>query len=157
MAEAITSRLMELETDIRYQEYATGTEPEYQYTAGTRPILISAPHGAAHTRDGSSKDEDEYTAGMARLLGERTNAHILYARRKSATDPNAYPCAPYKKYLQEIISKNQIRFVIDLHGAKDSTGNPGDRSVIYLMIWRSGLYSNPEPYDSLVYFASGLI
>jgi hypothetical protein len=111
---------MELETDIRYQEYATETEPEYRYTAGTRPILISAPHGAAHTRNGNSKDEDEFTAGMARLVGELTSAHVLDSRRKYATDPNADSIAPYKKYLQEIISKNQIRFVIDLHGAKDS-------------------------------------
>jgi phage replication-related protein YjqB (UPF0714/DUF867 family) len=121
MAEAIISRLMELETDIQYQEYATETEPEYRYSAGTRPIMISAPHGAAHTRNGISKDEDEFTAGMARLLGERTSAHVLYSRRKSATDPNADPIAPYKKYLQEIIQKNQIEFVIDLHGAKDSS------------------------------------
>jgi hypothetical protein len=103
MAEAIISRLMELETDIRYQEYAT--EPEYRYSAGTRPILISAPHGAAHTRNGNSKDEDEFMAGMARLLGERTSAHVLYSRRISATDPNTDPIAPYKKYLHEIIQK----------------------------------------------------
>lgn len=115
--EEITSRLIELENDVRYQELASETEPEYRYIAGKVPILISAPHGAVHTRDGKPKEEDEYTAGFARLLGEKTNAHVLYARRRSSTDPNADPRALYKKHLEEIISGNKIRFVIDLHGA----------------------------------------
>ena len=115
--EDITSRLKELENDVRYQELANETEPEFRHIAGKLPILISAPHGAVHTRDGKSKEEDEYTAGLAQLLGERTNAHVLYSRRKSATDPNVDPQAPYKKFLEEILSSNKIRFVIDLHGA----------------------------------------
>lgn len=113
----ILTRLIELENDVRYQEFASETEPEFKYIAGKVPVLISAPHGAVHTRDGKPKEEDEYTAGFAQLLGQITNAHILYSRRKSATDPNADPQAPYKKYLQEIVSENKIRFVIDLHGA----------------------------------------
>lgn len=117
-AEIIT-QLIELENDVRYQEFASKTEPEYLYIAGKVPVLISAPHGAVHTRDGKLKDEDEYTAGIARLLGERTNGHVLYSRRKSVTDPNADSQAPYKKDLQEIISKNKIKFVIDLHGANE--------------------------------------
>ncbi len=96
----ITSRLIELENDVRYQEVATETEPEFLYLAGKLPVLISAPHGAVHTRDGKPKEEDEYTAGFAQLLGQITNSHILYSRRKSATDPNADLEAPYKKYLQ---------------------------------------------------------
>lgn len=113
-------RLVELENDVQYQEFATETEPEFRHIPGKVPILISAPHGAVQTRDGKPKDEDEYTAGFACLLGEKTNAHVLYARRKSATDPNAAPKAPYKSYLQEITANNKIQFVIDLHGAKDT-------------------------------------
>jgi hypothetical protein len=115
--DAIIAQLIEQENDVRYQEIASETEPEYRYIAGKVPVLISAPHGAVHTRDGKPKEEDEYTAGLARLLGERTDGHVLYSRRKSETDPNADPQAPYKKYLEEIVSGNKIRFVIDLHGA----------------------------------------
>ena len=103
MNEEIIPRLIELEKDVRYQDSASDTEPQYLHIAGKVPVLISAPHGAVHTRDGKPKEEDEYTAGLARLLGERTKAHVLYSRRKSATDPNADPQAPYKKYLEEII------------------------------------------------------
>jgi hypothetical protein len=115
--EELITRLVELEDDVRYQEIADETNPEFRYVAGKLPILISAPHGAVHTRDGRPKEEDEYTAGLAQLLGERTDAHVIYSRRKSATDPNADSQAPYKKYLEKILLSKKIRFVIDLHGA----------------------------------------
>lgn len=115
--EEIISRLMELENDVRYQEFSSETEPEYQYQAGKVPVLISAPHSAVHTRDRKAKEEDEYTAGFAQLLGEKTGAHVLYARRKSNTDPNADTAAPFKNSLIQIVRHNNIRFVIDIHGA----------------------------------------
>lgn len=117
--EEVISRLIEFEDDIRYQESASEDEPEYRHIAGKSPILVSAPHGAVHTRDGKLKEEDEFTAGFAQLLGEKTNAHVLYARRKSLSDPNVDPEAPYKKYLEEILTSNEIRVVIDLHGANE--------------------------------------
>jgi hypothetical protein len=110
-------RLIDLESDIRYQEYAGTNDPEYLHVAGILPILISAPHGAVHTRNGD-KDEDEYTAGMARLIGDITGARVIYARRKSRTDPNADSTAPYKQALRQIVHENDINFVLDLHGAK---------------------------------------
>ena len=118
MKDKTCKMLVELENDIRYQDYASNSEPEYLHVVGTVPILISAPHGAVHTRNGD-KEEDEYTAGLARLVGERTGAHVLYARRKSKTDPNADTAAPYKYSLMEIVRQNNIRFVIDIHGANE--------------------------------------
>lgn len=114
----LIERLIDLEDDIRYQESAGAGEPEYLHLVGNLPVLISAPHGAVHTRNGSKKDEDEYTAGIARLVSGRTGAHVIYARRKSKTDPNADSAAPYKLALQQIVRENNINFVLDLHGAK---------------------------------------
>src|SRR5574337_771151 len=116
----IISQLIELEKDVRYQDFSSETEPEFRYETGKIPILISAPHGAVHTRNGD-KEEDEYTTGIARLIGHKTAAHVLYARRKSRTDPNANPDAPYKAVLQQIVRENAIRFVMDLHGANSNS------------------------------------
>jgi hypothetical protein len=115
MKEEIISRLIEFEDDVWYQEFAGETEPEYLYIADKVPVLISASHGAVHNRDEMLKEEDEYTAGFARLLGYRTNGHVLNSRRKPTTDPNADSQSPYKKYLGKIIIDNRIKFVIDLH------------------------------------------
>ena len=112
---------MDLESDVQYQEYASIDSPEFLHVTGTLPVLISAPHGAVHTRNGD-KEEDEYTAGIARLIGSRTGAHVIYARRKSRTDPNAAFTAPYKQALQQIVHESGIRFVLDLHGANKDRG-----------------------------------
>ncbi len=110
-------RLAELEADVRYQELATGDEPEFRYEPGRIPVLLSAPHGAVHTRLGRLKEEDEYTAGLARLVAELTGAHGLYARRRSTADPNWDTDVPYKQRLRQIVEQAGIRFVLDLHGA----------------------------------------
>lgn len=113
----LIEQLVEFENDIHYQEYADDKQPEFVYLIGNIPVLLSAPHGAVHTRDGKDKEEDEYTAGLARLIGNRTGTHVIYARRKSKTDPNADPTAPYKQALRQVVQENKINFVLDLHGA----------------------------------------
>jgi hypothetical protein len=110
-------RLVELENDILYQDLATDGEPEFICLLGVLQVLVSAPHAAVHTRNQKPKEEDEFTGGMARLIGELCGAHVLYARRKSNTDPNYYPNVPYKQALAKIVQLNQIAFVMDLHGA----------------------------------------
>lgn len=114
----LLSRLAALEADVRYQEPAGPGEEEFRYTAGRIPVLFSAPHGAKHLRLGAPKDEDEFTAGFARLAAELSGAHVLYARRRSDGDPNYDDAVPYKQRLAEIVPQAGIGFVIDLHGAK---------------------------------------
>jgi len=117
----IIRRLIELESDVRYQEPATANDPEWGYTAGRIPILLSAPHAAVHMRDKKPKEEDEFTAGFARLVAELSGAHVLYARRRSNEDPNWRLEAAYKTYLADIVRNAGIRFVLDIHGAVTHT------------------------------------
>lgn len=112
----LATRLSELEADVRYQEAG---EPESGYAAGRLPVLLSAPHGAVHTRNGLPKEEDEYTAAFVRLVAELTGAHALYARRRSAQDPNWDVTAAYKDRLAEVVRRSAVHFVLDLHGAAE--------------------------------------
>lgn len=109
-------RLVALESEVEYKTPPRRGEGEFRFQAGSLPVLISAPHGAAHTRHGWLKEEDDFTAGLARLCGELSGAYVLYAWRKSATDPNYYPDVPYKQALAQIVRRYDIRFVVDLHG-----------------------------------------
>ncbi len=113
----LLQQLVALESDTRYRQPPEPGEPEFRYEHGSRAVLLSAPHGAAHTRNGRIKEEDGFTAGFSRLIARRTGAHALYSRRQSATDPNYHTGAPYKTYLNEIVRREGIRFVLDIHGA----------------------------------------
>lgn len=112
----ILTRLEQLEAVITYTSPPTHGEVPFRYTIGPLPILISAPHGAAHRRDGRLKQEDEYTAAMARLVAERTGTSVLYSWAQSDDDPNWDRHSPYKDQLRRLVTAHGIRFVIDLHG-----------------------------------------
>lgn len=113
----LLNRLIELEAEIAYALPPDRGEVEFLYQPGSIPLLLSAPHGAVHTRKGVRKDEDEYTAAIARLVAEETRAHVIYAHRKSGTDPNCDPGVPYKLTMQQIVETARIAFVMDIHGS----------------------------------------
>jgi len=113
---AVLDRLVALEADVTYREPPGDGGPPFRYEPGTLPVLLSAPHGAAHRRDGRYKQEDEFTAALARLLAERSGAHALYAFARSESDPNHDRHSPYKTALAELVAAHHIRFVLDIHG-----------------------------------------
>jgi hypothetical protein len=114
--DAWLKRLEELESEIFYKLPPADGQVAFRYTTGRLPILLSAPHGAAHMRNGRLKEEDDYTAGLVRLVAELTGAHALFAWCKSDSDPNYDPESPYKKALGRIIRRYGIGFVLDIHG-----------------------------------------
>ena len=116
---AVLDRLVALEADVTYREPPASGRLPFRHEPGTLPVIISAPHGAAHRRDGRYKQEDEYTAAFARLLAERTGAHALYAFACSESDPNYDRQSPYKTTLAELVARHEIRFVVDIHGMSD--------------------------------------
>lgn len=113
---SILERLEALEREVTYDRPPSGGGRPFAYAPGTLPVLLSAPHGAIHRRDGAFKAEDEYTTAFARLVAERTGAHSLYTFALSDDDPNWDARSPYKDALAGIIGRCGIRFVLDLHG-----------------------------------------
>lgn len=112
----VLDRLEQLEVDIAYNDPPPDGGPSFRYQPGRLPVLLSAPHGAAHRRDGRYKEEDEYTAAFARLVGERTGAHVLYTHARAESDPNWDAESPYKAALAEVVATSGVRFVADIHG-----------------------------------------
>lgn len=116
---SLLARLVELESDIAYRVEPDHGGDAFVFEPGRIPIILSAPHGAAHQRNGILKDEDEYTAGLVRLVAGLTGAHALYAHRKSGMDPNYDQDVPYKQALKAITARHNIKFVMDLHGCSE--------------------------------------
>jgi hypothetical protein len=106
------------ETQVRYREDPLPGQPSFRYLPGTRPVLVSAPHGACHWRHGFWKGEDEYTAALAHVLAEHTGAHALYTVRRIRPDPNVDDDSDYKRLLAGLLRERDVELVLDLHGAR---------------------------------------
>lgn len=115
----LLARLKLLEEVVQYRQPPPDGRRPYCYEPGQLPVLVSAPHGAAHMRNGRMKAEDEYTTGLARLLAAETGAHILYATHLNHYDPNWDEETPYKQCLHKIAQQHPLRFVLDLHGMRN--------------------------------------
>jgi hypothetical protein len=116
---ALLERLAVLEADVHYREPAQPGEEDFRYIPGSKPVLVSAPHGAAHYRNGRLKEEDEYTGAIVQYLSDTTGSHGLYLRRQSPNDSNYDHETQYKRFLRSTIREQGIQFVLDLHGSSD--------------------------------------
>jgi hypothetical protein len=84
---------------------------------GRIPILLSAPHGTKHLRDGKWKGEDEYTSSLAIKLGELTSSHVIFVKNRTQEDSNYIPTTRYKDAIRKLVDEKGIRFLADIHGA----------------------------------------
>jgi len=116
-------RLIDLESGINYDTPPLNGRESFVVIENHAPVLISAPHGARTFRNNKEQvwhEEDEYTAGMALLLGELCSVPLVSSIfRNDAYDPNytSNENVSYKQALGRLIQKFEVRFVIDLHGA----------------------------------------
>ena len=117
--EVLLQRLVDLETAVTPKKPPTNGQSAFVHELGCRPILLSAPHGTAHHRNGRVKAEEGFTSALARLIAAETKAHVLYTHYLSRRDPNHDPEAPYKTALRRIVEQHDIRFVLDIHGMSD--------------------------------------
>ncbi len=109
-------QLERLERAIRHREPPpAGVEP-FRHQPGSVPLLVTAPHGTAHLREGRPKREEEYTGALARLLAREASAHALYMTHRSDDDSNWERETPFKHKLRGIVAEGGIGFVLDLHG-----------------------------------------
>jgi hypothetical protein len=109
--------LVELENQVLYRTPPGPGEKEFIYRPGHLPVLLSAPHGAAHLRQGRLKREDEFTAALACWVAAKTGAQALYVHRQTHADHNYDRNTTYKLFMADLVREKKIQFVIDLHGA----------------------------------------
>jgi hypothetical protein len=110
------AQLVALESAVCPTQPPPANEPAFTHIPGTLPILISAPHSTAHWRNGRLKKEEGFTAAISHYIAMKTGAHALYTHYQSEKDPNWHKTAPYKSALARILSRQRIKFVLDLHG-----------------------------------------
>lgn len=125
-------KLLEDLKKIEFEEidYCKESPDYFNVIKGNIPILISAPHGAVHLRNGSWKEEDEYTASIAIKLGQTTGAHVIFVKNRTTEDSNYDESTKYKDAAKSLIEENGIRFLADIHGASPSRSFRIDVGII---------------------------
>lgn len=124
-------RLIDIEAGVHYGQLPPpGVAAPFVVVRRPSPALLSAPHGARTFRDSRREtwhEEDEYTAGMALLLSELCGASVIATIwRTRDSDPNWHreETSPYKQASRRLAEDNGIRWLIDLHGMKETRLQP---------------------------------
>lgn len=116
MEEKLT-RLSKLEQIFSVNEYNGSEKEDYIYKKGKIPILVSAPHAVKQINEHKIKFPDMCTGGIALLLNELTDCHLIAKSRNNGVDLNRSEMDDeYKKEIVDIIKNNDIKLLIDLHG-----------------------------------------
>jgi hypothetical protein len=97
--------------------YNSKSDDYFGIIEGEIPVLLSAPHGAKHLRDGRWKGEDEYTSALSIKLGALTGASVIFVKNKTREDSNCLPSTRYKDAIRELVAEQGIKFLADIHGA----------------------------------------
>jgi hypothetical protein len=87
----------------------------WQLIKGKNPLLLTAGHNFPQIRKGKFKPRDVNTGKLVRRLARKTNSWGLVSTRVQL-DPNWYERAPFRIKVKQIIAKQKIKCVVDLHG-----------------------------------------
>ncbi len=96
-------------------------DADYVIKKGTLPILLTAPHTMKQVRtDGTVKANEPYTKAIALYLHQHCGVHAMVKIKDTGLDANRENYDKFKTELLRFIKDNQIKLVIDLHGANAS-------------------------------------
>jgi len=130
------TRLYELEQIFSANKYNGTVNEDYIYIKGELPILVSAPHAVKQTNKNHIKFPDTITGGLALLVNELTDCHVITKAHNDGADPNNSDMGidnGYKEKIIEVMTDENIKLLIDLHGLR------GDRQTDVDIITHFGM------------------
>ena len=83
---------------------------------GRKGVLLSAPHGVNHVRLGKEKYREVGSLATALELQRRTDCFLIAKTQNSGDDANFDSNCKYRKSIERLIEKGQIKYLIDFHG-----------------------------------------
>lgn len=94
---------------------------DYIIKKGNLPILFTAPHTMEQLKDdGTIKFSETYTKSIALYLNKHFNVNCMVKINDTGLDSNRDNHDEFKQALIQFVKDNNIKLVIDLHGARNS-------------------------------------
>ena len=91
---------------------------DYLLVKGEIPVLITAPHTMEQVRsDGTIKYSEPFTKAIALYLNKVCSSSYLIKIKDTGKDSNRDNHDEFKEDLVNFVKDNNIKLVIDLHGA----------------------------------------
>lgn len=88
------------------------------FKIGSIPVLFTAPHTMEQVHsDGYIKNSETFTKAIALYLNKKCDSSYLVKIKDTGLDSNRDNHDEFKKLLFDIVKENNIKLVIDLHGA----------------------------------------
>lgn len=88
------------------------------FKIGSIPVLFTAPHTMEQVhRDGYIKNSEPFSKAIALYLNKKCDNSYLIKIKDTGLDSNRDNHDEFKKLLFDIVKENDIKLVIDLHGA----------------------------------------
>ena len=94
-------------------------EKPFKIVKGNLPIIFSAPHCVKQLREGKIKCAEGETGAIVQILAKETNCYAIYKTYNDNDDANYDIDSKYKEYLLKIVKENDIKLLLDIHGAKN--------------------------------------
>ena len=107
-----------------FKEKIIGLEQKYDDLTyfcrrGNNPVILTAVHTMMQKKEnGEYKYAEPYTKAIAMYVAEQTDCFYLIKNKDTGIDSNSSVDDTFKSMLLDNIRDNDIKLVIDLHGAK---------------------------------------
>lgn len=91
----------------------------FVYKSGEIPVLFTAPHTMIQHLETKIKLSEPFTKAIAFYMNKYVKAHCLVKIKDTGMDANVDNDDDFKKELLKVVKDNNIKLVIDLHGASE--------------------------------------
>ena len=114
------TELIEMESAIDRSKEADEGMPFFTIIEGDVPMLLTAPHGNNHFRNGVLKYGEEFTSTFARYLAEQMGCSAIFTTHLSPEDGNWGEVGVFKSAVSQLVKKHSIHTLIDIHGMRNT-------------------------------------
>ncbi len=107
-------------------------EKSFFVIKGKIPVILSAPHSVKQLREGKIKEAENQTGAIVSILAEETGCFAIYKTYNKQDDAN-YDIEnnEYKEEIKQIVKENDIKILLDIHGARDEYNFDIDLGTAY--------------------------